>query len=124
MDEEVRIALIEQKIGSFENILTKLDNTIDKLNEVNSNIIKMLAVHEQKVVQAEKTDEIFMKMFTEVNKKIDEVEKELKDVQRTRWTAVGIGIVLAIIISGLFQVFKYAPEQHLQQIPIPPSKVI
>lgn len=106
MEGEVRIALMEQKIDTFDTILSKLDSTIDKLSEVNSNVIKMLAVHEEKVAQSEKTDDIIIKLVGEANKRIDEIQKEVKEVQRTRWVAIGIGSILVIIFTAAVQSFK------------------
>lgn len=107
MDEQTKIALMEQKIDNFAAILTKLDSTIEKLSEVNANVIKMLAVHEEKVAQTEKVDDFIMKLVEETNKRVDEVEKEfkdiekeVKDIQKTRWMALGVGTLLVIFISS------------------------
>lgn len=103
MDEQTKIALMEQKIDNFATIVSKLDNTIEKLSEVNANVIKMLAVHEEKVSHAEKTDDYILKLIEEKSKKIDSIEEELKEVQRTRWMTVGVGSVLIIIFSSFGQ---------------------
>ena len=46
MAEEIKVALLEQKIEDVKDIIIKIDNAIEKLSEVNSNVSKILAVHE------------------------------------------------------------------------------
>lgn len=111
MEGDTRLALIEQRIDDFSDILSKLDNTIDKLSDVNSNIIKMLAIHEEKVTQSEKTDSIFYGKFREIDKKID-------TINRIQWITIGVGTLLAIIFSGYGQNImkihypQYVPEHQ------------
>ena len=46
MAEEVKVALLEQKLEDLKDIIVKLDDAIEKMSEVNSNVGRMLAVHE------------------------------------------------------------------------------
>ena len=45
MAEEIKVAVLEQKLEDVKDIIVKIDNAIEKLSEVNSNVSKMLAVH-------------------------------------------------------------------------------
>ena len=49
MAEEIRVAVLEQKLEDLKDIIVKIDDAIEKLSEVNSNVTKMLAVHEQSI---------------------------------------------------------------------------
>jgi hypothetical protein len=100
---ETRIALVEQRVTDFGDILTRLDSTIEKLSEVNTNVIKMLAVHEQKVAQVEKADADFKKDVERIDKRIDGVQTKIEDIQKTRWIAVGVGILGAILLTAFIQ---------------------
>ena len=48
-DESVKIAVLEQRLVDLKDIVFKIDDAIEKLSEVNINVGKMLAVHEQKI---------------------------------------------------------------------------
>lgn len=114
-EEAVKLALLEQKLLNFGDIVTKLDSAIEKLSEVNSNISKMLAVHEMKLVQTERTDELIIKMIEglkeentkqhqSVNVRIDKLEEKVEEISRIKWMTVGIGVfaaVLATVVSSL-----------------------
>ena len=53
MAEEVKVALLEQKLEDLKDIIVKLDDAIEKMSEVNSNVGRMLAVHEQRITKQE-----------------------------------------------------------------------
>ena len=46
MDDQVKLAILEQKVDDLKPIIHKLDATIEKLSEVNTTVSRMLAVHE------------------------------------------------------------------------------
>ena len=58
MAEEIRVAILEQKLEDLKDIIVKIDNAIEKLSEVNSNVSKMLAVHEERITKQEESDSI------------------------------------------------------------------
>ena len=42
---EVKLALLEQKVTDFSVVVEKLDAAIEKISEVNNNVSRMLAVN-------------------------------------------------------------------------------
>ena len=62
-EESVKLAVLEQKFADFVNIVNKIDDAIGKLSEVNVNVGKMLAVHEERIEQAMKANDILIKMI-------------------------------------------------------------
>ena len=46
MAQEVKVAILEEKLQNFEAVVSKLDSAIEKIAEVNNNVSRMLAVHE------------------------------------------------------------------------------
>jgi ElaB/YqjD/DUF883 family membrane-anchored ribosome-binding protein len=121
-EDSVKIAVLEQKLFEVTNNISKLNDAIEKISEANTNLIKMLAVHEQKIEQGEKTDTIIMKMMEDFNRsisdeykriqdRIDDVEKEsrgtynklerrLDDIIKVKWMTVGIASAL-VVLTGL-----------------------
>ena len=71
MAEEVKVALLEQKLEDLRDIIVKIDDAIEKMSEVNSNVSRMLAVHEQRITKQEETDNLlFSKIATLISSAI------------------------------------------------------
>lgn len=117
-EELVKIAVLEQKLIDFGNFVGKLDNTIERLSEINTNITKMLAVHDEKIEQCNRSDLILIRMIDdlkdenkidheEVQSKIQDlveriniIEMEVKEVSKIKWMTVGCGIILAVLAAA------------------------
>ena len=56
MAEDVKVAVLEQKLEDLKDIIVKIDDAIEKLSEVNANVTKMLVVHEEKINNGEKNN--------------------------------------------------------------------
>jgi hypothetical protein len=133
-DEIIKIAVLEQKLVEFSNIVGKIDNAIEKISEVNTNIIKMLAVHDERIEQCNRSDDLLIKMIDDLkldnNKdhkvvvsRISNMEKKVDELSKFRWVVGGIG-VLAIIMastvttlaSGWLSPFEIQYNQNNQSI--------
>lgn len=130
-EDLVKIAVLEQKLIDFSSIVGKLDNAIEKLSEVNTNITKMLAVHNERIEQCNKTDNLIVKMIDnlkednekehkEVKEKINIIETKIEELAKTKWTVMGIGTILVLLISFGPQLISYfnrlpshSPSHHL-----------
>jgi len=75
----VDIEGIKKDIANGNMIHSRLDTAIDKLTDVSTSIKQMLAVHEQKLTQAEKTEEI---LFEKVRERGEELDMVYRDLQR------------------------------------------
>ena len=53
MAETVRVAVLEERLEYFETFVSRLDSAIEKLAEVNNNVSRMLAVHEERISKQE-----------------------------------------------------------------------
>jgi hypothetical protein len=105
-EEAVKIAVLEQRVIDFANVVSKIDDAITKMSDVNSNITKMLAVHEERIEQCNKSDDLIVKMIDnlkhensrehqEVTGRIDVIEIKIEDIAKFRWMAAGM---LAFVI--------------------------
>ena len=71
-DIKVQLAGLKQEIENITSIHNRLDTAIDKLTDVSTSIKSMLAVHEEKLSQSEKIDEV---IFTKIRERADEIER-------------------------------------------------
>ena len=138
-EEAIKIAVLEHRLSEVTSNISKLNDAIEKIGEANTNLIKMLAVHEEKIEQGDKNDAIIVKMVQEVenslrneNKRIEEhvnksdekskeLENRLDDVVRVKWITVGVGSVL-VVLTGLLSPIasswadKNLIDNHTQQV--------
>ena len=91
--EQVKAAILEQKLEDLKHIVVRIDNAIEKLSEVNSNVSKMLAVHEERITRQEETDNI---LFTKIDKLRDKVDRDydsvvsrVQSIEKRVWMAIG-----------------------------------
>tara|TARA_Y100001973_G_C5150428_1_gene307798 strand:+ start:310 stop:711 length:402 start_codon:yes stop_codon:yes gene_type:complete len=101
MDEEVRVAIIEQKQEVLEHFVEKLDSAIEKIAEVNTNVSRMLAVHEEKLSKQDEIDGILFAKIDELRNKMDSdhvvLRQRLSLLERRLWITVGaLGAVVLL----------------------------
>jgi len=108
MAEQVKVAVLEERLQNFEAIVTKLDSAIEKLAEVNNNVSRMLAVHEERISKQEEIDTILFDKIDKLRDKMDSdhdiVSQRLSLLERKLW--IGIGALGAILIITNPQAIK------------------
>jgi archaellum component FlaC len=109
---DTKIAVLEERLSSFELMLKKIDEAIQIMGKTSQNISKMLAVHDERIEQSGKTDALITRMIDElkeenreqhgaVSKRIDDIEDEIKDISKIKWMTVGCGVLLAILTAAI-----------------------
>ena len=75
MADRVTTAVLKEKVDNFEKVFARIDDAIVKIVEVNNNVSKMLAVHEERLGKQEKIDEILFKKIDDLHEKMDQDHK-------------------------------------------------
>ena len=96
------VAVLQTKVENFEQVFDRLDRAIEKITEVNNNVSRMLAVHEERISKQEKTDPVLFDKIDKLRDKMDfdhdRVTERLRLLERKLWTAIGVlGAVVVII---------------------------
>ena len=78
-DLKVQIEGLKKDIDNVNNLNQRLDIAIDKLTDVSSSIKSMLAVHEEKIQQQERIDEV---IFTKLKDRAEEIDSVYRDLHR------------------------------------------
>jgi tetrahydromethanopterin S-methyltransferase subunit G len=111
MEEEVKVAVLTQKVDDLKGVLIRLDDAIEKISEVNSNVSKILAVHEQRISKQEETDNI---LFAKIDKLQDKIEVDhnsmllrIQQIEKRVWIVMGAIFALSMFTNNpsLFQKF-------------------
>ena len=111
MAEQVKVAVLEERLQNFEAIVTKLDSAIEKLAEVNNNVSRMLAVHEERITKQEEIDSVLFDKIDKLRDKMDfdhdSVTKRLSLLERKLWIGIGaLGAVLIITNPQSIKIIK------------------
>jgi len=101
MAEEIKVAVLEEKLQNFEAIVSKLDSAIEKLAEVNNNVSRMLAVHEERITKQEGLDSVLFDKIDKLRDKMDRdhdlVTSRISLLERKLWIGISVlGVVVAI----------------------------
>jgi hypothetical protein len=118
---ETKIAVLEERLTSYEVMMKKIDEAIQIMGQTSQSISKMLAVHEEKLDNTNKTDEVIfsrirvmedknteehgrvIERFESLEKKIDNriesVDKKVDDVTKFRWLVVGALVIVSFVFS-------------------------
>jgi len=99
MDCQVRVAVLEEKVEQFERLLSKFDSAIEKIAEVNNNVSRMLAVHEERISKQEEVDDILFDKIDKLRDKMDSDHESLSArvslLERKLWISIAIiGLVM------------------------------
>ena len=118
---ETKIAVLEERLTSYEVMMKKIDEAIQIMGQTSQSISKMLAVHEEKLDNTSKSDEIIfsrirvmedknteehgrvIERFESLEKKIDNriesVDKKVDEVTKFRWLVVGALVIVSFAFS-------------------------
>jgi methionine synthase II (cobalamin-independent) len=95
---ETKVAILEEKIHTTEQLMQRIESAIEKISEVNANVTKMLVVHEQKIESNDKIDDILFTKIDQLKEKMDNdhnvVLTKLQGLEKKVW--IGIGVLAAV----------------------------
>jgi uncharacterized coiled-coil protein SlyX len=114
MAEEVKVAILEQKLEDLKDIIVKIDDAIEKMSEVNSNVSRMLAVHEQRITKQEEVDNL---LFTKIDKLRDKVDRDydalvtrVQTIEKRVWMAIGAIACITFLVNNTRVIEILTPE--------------
>jgi len=101
MAEQVKVAVLEERLQNFETLVSRLDSAIEKIAEVNNNVSRMLAVHEERITKQEEIDAVLFDKIDKLRDKMDldhdSVTKRLSLLERKLWISLGaLGAIVAL----------------------------
>ena len=101
MADQIKVAVLEERLENFETLVSRLDSAIEKIAEVNNNVSRMLAVHEERISKQEEIDAVLFDKIDKLRDKMDSdhdsVTKRLSILERKLWVGLGaLGAVVAL----------------------------
>ncbi len=114
MDDQVKLAILEQRVDDMKPIIHKLDVTIEKLSEVNTTVSRMLAVHEERLSKSEEIDSVLFTKIDELRDKMDadhnSVLSRLQDLEKKVWVAIGCIVAVSFMSQTNWFNLTLSPE--------------
>lgn len=117
-EENVKVAVLQQKLEDLKHIVIKLDDAIEKLSEVNINVGRMLAVHEQRITTQEKTDNQIISKVDNLSEKVNNNLTKIQNLEKKVWTVVGAITCIAFLINNI-EVFSSVLTRGQTNVIIP-----
>jgi len=124
---ETKIALLEERIGIYEQMMQRIDTAIQKIGETSQNISQMLAIHNEKIEQCNRTDNLIVKMIEDIRvsskeqhdeisrklgERIGKVEEKVEGISKFRWQVLGGLAVIAIFVKFVPPIMSFlTPHQ-------------
>ena len=111
LSSSVKIAVLDQKLEDLKNVVVRVDDAIQKISEVNINVSKMLAVHDERISKQEQTDIVLFSKIDKLRDKMDSdhdiVTQRLSLLERKLWIIVGVlGTVMAVTNPNAVRMLK------------------
>ena len=125
-DVELKIGLLGKDVEQTDRLCEKLSESIEKLQEVNVNIMRMITLHEQRHEQHEKVEKEVKDDIKDLHDRIDQVERHiseridalrndlmahrkednvigntLKEIDKYKWMILGAAIAVGWIIGNV-----------------------
>jgi len=104
MEDQVRLAVLDQKLEDLKPVILKIDAAIEKLSEVNTTVSRMLAVHEERITKQEEIDTVLFAKIDKLRDKMDRdhdlVLQRIRQLEKRVWMAVGGLAVLTFVVNN------------------------
>tara|TARA_R110000868_G_scaffold331980_1_gene592947 strand:- start:1664 stop:2104 length:441 start_codon:yes stop_codon:yes gene_type:complete len=115
---DTKIAVLEERLSVYEQMMGRIDSAIQKISETSQSISQMLAIHNEKIEQCNRTDNVIVTMIEDIKKtskeqhdqiskelgeRIEKVEVEIRDIGKIKWMVVGMGTLAALVVTIISQ---------------------
>jgi chromosome segregation ATPase len=113
---DTKIAILEERLSVYEQMMERIDTAIQKIGETSQNISQMLAVHNEKIEQCNRTDNLIVSMIEDIKKssreqhdaisrelgeRIEKLEEKVETISQFKWKAVGAIAIVAFLIGAI-----------------------
>jgi hypothetical protein len=120
---DTKVAVLEEKVSIYEKVMSRIEDAIFAISETSQGISKMLAIHEERLEQAVRSDEVIIKMIDDLKKtveaedvdlsdrideivekshdRMDTIDKKVEEIKKIKWMTVGVGLFAAVIAGAI-----------------------
>ena len=99
-----KLEVLESKLTIYEDLskemLDKLERAVATISDNSNRVAIILERHENRLDKSDENDVAIMKLIEKVEEKIDSVEARVNDLSRFRWITIGIALAAVTIINA------------------------
>ena len=115
---KTRVSLLEERLSAYDEVsrqmLTKLEQAVEKISESNNNISKILIRHEERIERAAEDSSDSLKNVEKAKKELKDEIKTLSDnfgkTNRFIWMGLGMAALSSVLLSQIDLVdFFFSP---------------
>jgi gas vesicle protein len=104
---DARLTVLEERLQAFDELsrqmLSKLEQAVDKISESNQNISRILARHEERIDRSTEVNSATLKIIeraeTDLKAKIKGLENSIEDLKKARWIWFGVAIATTFFLN-------------------------
>ena len=108
-ESKIKVAVLEERVKIHEEMVERVDAAITTLSETNQNICKMLAVHDERIMNCTISD-------NNTNEKIGKLEIKIDELSKFRWMAAGIVALVLLFVPVINNVISSSVNSFIHQI--------
>lgn len=114
--ENVKLAVLEEKVVNLSEVISRLDDTIEKLSSLNVNISRMLAVHEEKFsmnkkIHTELADD-FIKLESKMKNCSSDLSSRIASLEKKLFIATGVMTALMFSLRAGMLINPFVPPAN------------
>ena len=99
-----KLAVLESKLNIYEDLskemLDKLERAVATISDNSNRIAIILERHENRLDKSDENDVAIMRLIEKVEEKVDVIETRVNDLSRFRWITIGIALAAVTIINA------------------------
>jgi len=108
-DSKIKVAVLEERVKIHEEMVERVDAAIQTLSETNQNICKMLAVHDERIMNCTLSD-------NNTNEKIGKLEVKVDELSKFRWMAAGIVALTLLFVPVVTDFITTSVNSFTEQV--------
>jgi len=113
---DTKIAILQERLSVYEQMMERIDTAIQKIGETSQSISQMLAVHNEKIEQCNRTDNLIVTMIEDIKKsskeqheqisrelgdRLEKVEEKVEEIAKIKWMTLGCGAILVVLTTAI-----------------------
>ena len=108
-DSKIKVAVLEERVRIHEEMVERVDAAIQTLSETNQNICKMLAVHDERIINCNIND-------NNTNEKLGKLQIKVDELSKFRWMAAGVVAIALLFVPVLTDFITTSVNSLTEQV--------
>jgi hypothetical protein len=108
-ESKIKVAVLEERVKIHEEMVERVDAAIQTLSETNQNICKMLAVHDERIVNCARSDE-------DTNEKLGKLEVKVDELSKFRWMVAGVVAITLLFVPFVTDFIQTSLNSFSEQV--------